>query len=170
MNKKFILDASCGGRMFWYNKHHPHAIYIDHRVAMPGHCDHRKGHSVQPDVVMDFRSLSYMDKSFKLVVWDPPHFKGLGENSWMAKKYGTLNKDTWRVDLKKGFDECWRVLEDYGVLIVKWSTEGGDVHRSRSIPVSEVLKVFGREPLFGHLTGSKSNTKWMTFMKIPEEP
>ncbi|QHJ78327.1 MAG: hypothetical protein [Bacteriophage sp.] len=26
-----ILDACCGSKMFWYNKHEPHTTYIDNR-------------------------------------------------------------------------------------------------------------------------------------------
>jgi len=33
---KFILDACCGGRMFWFDKHHPNALYIDNRSVKAG--------------------------------------------------------------------------------------------------------------------------------------
>jgi hypothetical protein len=65
----------------------------------------------------------------------------------MAKKYGILNKATWREDIKQGFDECWRVLKKDGVLVFKWSVEAKS--GSRSIPITEVLKVIGKTPLFG---------------------
>lgn len=32
MKNKFILDACCGPKCFWYNKNHPNTIYIDKRV------------------------------------------------------------------------------------------------------------------------------------------
>jgi len=85
-------------------------------------CDGRKI-NVDPDIIADFRKLPFPDKSFKLIVFDPPHLKRLGQNSWMAKKYGVLDKDTWKEDLRKGFSECWRVLAIHGSLIFKWSTE-----------------------------------------------
>jgi len=156
---KFILDACCGGRMFWFNKNHPNTLYVDKRVALKGHRKHRPNHEVKPDVVMDFRNLDLEDKSFKLVVWDPPHLKSLGETSDMRKVYGVLHNDTWRYDLGKGFKECWRVLDHYGVLIFKWNEE--------EILLKEVLKLFKIQPLFGHPTGSKSKTHWLCFMKIP---
>jgi hypothetical protein len=28
-----ILDACCGGRMWWWDKAHPLAVYMDRRVA-----------------------------------------------------------------------------------------------------------------------------------------
>ena len=160
MKDKFILDAACGGRMFWFNKHHPNCIYIDYRVAEKGHCKYMKGHEVNPDVVMDFRALDFEDNSFKLVVWDPPHMKTLGETSAMRKKYGCLNAITWQGDLKTGFNECWRVLEDFGVLIFKWN--------EAEIPMKQVLNLFPVEPLFGHREASDSKTKWFCFMKIPK--
>ncbi len=162
--KKKILDASCGGRMFWFNKKHPNAIYIDNRIAKKGHEPHQPNHSVEPDIVMDFRAMKFKDKTFNLIVFDPPHFMGMSPKSWLAKKYGILNREIWRDDIRKGFDECWRVLKKDGVLIVKWSEDFQN--KSRSISISEFIKVVGREPLFGHRTGTRSNTHWLCFMKI----
>ena len=158
--KKFILDACCGGRMFWINKKHPNTLYIDNREEVKGHISRKSSHCVAPDVVMDFRALDLKDKSFKLVVWDPPHRTDFTKTSVMAKQYGILNKETWPYDLKKGFEECWRVLEDYGVLIFKWN--------EKQIKVKEIIKLFEREPLFGQI-GNGSKTHWLCFMKIPKK-
>lgn len=119
-------------------------------------CDGRKL-DIAPDKVMDFRNLDFKSNQFKLVVFDPPHLKNLGKSSWMAKKYGVLSKD-WKEDLTKGFNECWRVLKKDGVLIFKWS--------EKDITVKEVLKLFNKQPLFGHTTGRSGKTKWMCFMKL----
>jgi len=154
--KKLILDACCGGKHFWFNKKHPNAVYVDNRVAHKGHDKHRPNHSVEPDIVMDFRKMDFPDKTFKLVVFDPPHLKTLGKNSRFAKYYGRLF-DTWETDLAQGFSECWRVLKEHGVLIFKWSES--------EIKLKDVLRLFDQEPLFGHTTGSKSNTHWLCFMK-----
>ena len=156
---KFILDASCGGRMFWFNKKQENTIFIDNRELKDVLCDGRK-FNINPDILMDFKDLKFPNKSFKLVVFDPPHLLILGEKSWMAKKYGILEK-TWREDLKKGFNECWRVLEDYGVLIFKWNED--------QISFKEVLGLFPIQPLFGHPTARSGKTKWFCFMKLPEE-
>lgn len=114
--------------------------------------------TIIPDIVSDFTDMPFLDKSFKLVVFDPPHLLKVGQNSWLAKKYGKLPEDWPRV-IKKGIDECFRVLEDYGVLIFKWNEE--------QITVREVLKAIGRQPLFGHTTGRHGKTMWMCFMKLP---
>lgn len=157
--EKFILDACCSGRMMWFDKSHPNAVYIDIRKEEAGFVDQRKRFSVQPDVVMDFRKLEFADRSFKLIAWDPPHLLSLGKKSVMRKKFGCLDPWTWQSDLRQGFLELWRVLEDYGVLVFKWNVQ--------EIPIRKVLRLFPEKPLFGHTTGSKSQTRWMTFMKIP---
>ena len=32
MEEKFILDACCGGRQFWFDKEHKNVLYVDKRV------------------------------------------------------------------------------------------------------------------------------------------
>lgn len=156
MKDKIILDACCGPRMMWFNKHHPSAIYMDIWREEFIACDGRHI-NVDPDLIADFRQMPFDDNSFKLVVFDPPHFNQLGENSYTAQKYGKLFP-TWETDLKAGFDECMRVLEPYGILIFKWN--------EFQIPVSKILKVFGTEPLFGQKSGKTSQTHWMCFIKM----
>lgn len=154
---KIILDACCGSRMFWFDKENPLILFADIRDEEHTLCDGRSL-KVHPDIVSDFTDMPFLDKSFKLVVFDPPHLLKVGQNSWLAKKYGKLPEDWPRV-IKKGIDECFRVLEDYGVLIFKWNEE--------QITVREVLKAIGRQPLFGHTTGRHGKTMWMCFMKLP---
>ena len=161
MDKKVILDACCGSRMFWWNKTEPHTTFIDIRSYSKGFIDNRPNRELKPDMIMDNRKMSFPDKSFKLVVFDPPHLIGKPDGCRMTKTYGALHPITWQSDIKKGFDECWRVLDDYGVLIFKWN----DSSKKRK----EVLEVLGREPLFGHPNGSKIPTHWFCFMKFPDE-
>ena len=161
MEDKFILDVCCGGRCFWFDKQHPNTLYIDNRVREKGHSDDRFNHCIKPDRVMDFRNLEYKDKTFKMIIMDPPHLIGKPDGCRMTKKYGSWNKDTWRKELKQGFEEAWRVLEDYGVLIFKWN--------EASIKKKDVLEVLEKEPLIGHPVQSKIPTHWFVFMKIPEK-
>jgi Methylase involved in ubiquinone/menaquinone biosynthesis len=156
MKEKFILDVCCGPRMFWFNKKHPNAIYLDKRKESFVACDGRKV-DVNPDIVGDFTDMPFENNSFKLVIFDPPHLNQLGENSYMCQKYGKLFA-TWETDLKAGFDECMRVLEPFGILIFKWN--------ENQIPVTKILEIFGQEPLIGHKSGKSSQTHWMCFMKI----
>ena len=79
-----------------------------------------------------------------------------GRKSFTYQKYGSLDKDNWRTDLKKGFDECMRVLDIHGVLIFKWN--------ELRVNVNEILDVFQVQPLFGHKSGKANKTHWMAFM------
>jgi len=158
---KVILDVACGPKLFWFNKKHPYVLYNDIRVREKGYNEYRPKREIKPDTTFDFRELPFTDKCFKLVVFDPPHIISNGETFRMVKDYGYLKKDTWKEDIKKGFDECWRVLDDYGVLIFKWN--------ETSVKKKEILEVIGREPLFGHPIQSKIPTHWFCFMKFPED-
>lgn len=153
MKEKKILDACCGSRMFWFDRQHPKTVYMDCRSVETELCDGRKL-VVSPDVVGDFRNMPFDDCSFKLVVFDPPHLVNLGESSWMAKKYGKLSKGTWQNDLRKGFEECFRVLKEDGVLVFKWNEQ--------QIPINDVVKLAPVQPLFGQRSGK---THWLVFMK-----
>ena len=154
MKEKLILDATCGFRMMWFDKHNPNCLYIDQRSEC------------EPDEVQDFRHLPYPDNSFRLVVFDPPHFKfGRNPNHPLNRCFGLLNAETWQSDLAKGFRELWRVLEPKGILILKWS--------DHDIKYKRVLKLFPVKPIFGQTTvrrqtkHGKTNTFWFCFMKIP---
>lgn len=151
-----ILDACCGSRMFWTRKDLPCVLFMDIRKEACTLCDGRTL-EVCPDVVSDFRSMPFPDGSFKLVVFDPPHLFNVGADAWLAKKYGRLDKSSWREDLRKGFEECLRVLDDWGVLIVKWNT--------KDIPAGTFWEALGQKPLFGSVGGKSGKTLWGVFMK-----
>lgn len=165
---KVILDACCGGRMFWFDKHNPKALFVDNRVMerqliWSGRGE-RKGEEVyfevKPDEVMDFRHLDLPSNHFSLVVFDPPHIIENCKSGYQKKKYGSLSPQTWRDDLREGFAECFRVLKPNGVLIFKWNEV--------DFPVSEVLKLTPERPLFGHKSGKQQKTHWITFMKLED--
>ena len=156
---KLILDATCGGRMMWFDKNNPLALFVDKRkVPETTLCDGRR-FRVDPDVVADFTCLPFPDKYFKLIVFDPPQLIRSGDQCYLTIKYGKLESD-WAETIRKGFQECMRVLDDYGTLIFKWS--------EIQIPTRKVIEAIGQQPLFGHISGKKSNTHWMTFMKLPQ--
>lgn len=151
---KPILDACCGSRMFWFDKDNSLVDFQDIRNEV---CTLSDGRTciISPNIIGDFTSMAMPDKSYKLVVFDPPHFVWAGRNCDMYKKYGKLND--WRIELKKGFDECMRVLDDFGVLIFKWS--------DTQLKVKTIIKAIGQTPLFGHKTSK--HCFWMAFMKLP---
>jgi len=139
--------------MFYFDKSPKDVIFMDIREETHILCDGREL-SIKPDIMGDFRKIPFKDDYFDMVVFDPPHLKNIGESSWMAKKYGVLNKDTWKEDIKQGFRECMRVLKPCGTLIFKWNEE--------QIKLSEVLKVIEYSPLFGN---RRAKTHWIVFYK-----
>ena len=157
-----ILDATCGSRSIWFNKNCEDAIYFDKRqefqtaIWKSGDGKSERKLTVNPDIIGDFTNLPFADETFCLVVFDPPHLKQVGENSWLCKKYGKLVED-WPTMIHDGFWECMRVLKTNGVLIFKWSEV--------QIPADKVWKAIGRKPLFGHKSGKQSNTFWGCYMK-----
>lgn len=153
VDTKRILDACCGSRMFWFDKQNEDVLFIDIRTQYE---KLETGHviNVNPDIVADFREMPFEDNSFWHIVFDPPHLIHAGENSWLAKKYGRLNKDTWQEDLKAGFNECMRVLKPNGTLVFKWNED--------QIKLSDVLKCFNQKPLYGN---KRAKTHWIVFMK-----
>ena len=153
---KSIIDVCCGSKMFWFDKNHSETVFMDIRKLEDTLCDGRKL-IIKPDVIGDFRDIPYPDNSFKLAVFDPPHLVNIGDSSWMAKKYGKL-KITWKEDIKKGFDECMRVLEPHGMLIFKWNEQ--------QIKIKDIMNIISYKPLFGD---RRSKTLWMVFMKEEEE-
>ena len=159
MEEKLILDACCGGRMFWFDKKDSRAIFADNRTMPPTKFSNGATLEVKPDVLMDFRGMGFADDAFNLVVFDPPHVVNCGKTSFLAKKYGYLKKETWREDLRLGFAECFRVLKPGGTLVFKWN----ECH----IPLKEILALTPERPLFGNRGGKAAKTHWVVFMKIP---
>jgi methyltransferase, putative len=151
-----ILDACCGSKMFWFDKEHNETCYMDNRTLDTTLCDGRKL-IVKPDVIADFRKMPFDDESFYLVVFDPPHLLNAGEKSFLALKYGKLEK-TWQEDIEQGLSECWRVLKSNGTMIFKWNEE--------QITLPMLKGLFSSKPLFGQRRGK---TVWLVFFKGESE-
>ncbi|MCI2290975.1 class I SAM-dependent methyltransferase [Enterobacter sp. I4] len=155
-SEQLVLDMCCGSRMFWFDKQDERAVFTDIREEEHVLCDGRKL-IISPDIIADFRNLPFENDHFPVVVFDPPHLESIGENAWMRKKYGALNRGTWREDLRAGFAEAFRVLKPNGVLIFKWN--------ETQIPVSQVITLTPEKPLIGQRTGKSDKTHWIIFLK-----
>ena len=151
-----VLDPCCGGRMFYFDKHHPLVVYGDVRQESVSMTDRGKLRSldIAPDVILDFTYMPFLDDSFNFVVFDPPHLINCGKNSWLAKKYGKLDKDSWQDTLREGLSECIRVVKPGCVVAMKWSE--GD------ISTTKLLKALPYQPVFGDKQGKK---RWLFFIK-----
>lgn len=148
--------------MFWFDKNDPRALFVDKRrethdidIGTPGTVG-RKPIVVDPDILADFTDLPFPSASFSLVVFDPPYVRRLEARGVITKKYGTLIPG-WQEMLCAGFEECFRVLRPNGVLIFKWG--------ETEIPLGDVLRLTPEKPLFGHQSGAKSKTHWISFLK-----
>lgn len=155
---KKILDPASSSRMFYFDKQDSRVLFGDIRELETTLSDGRNL-VIKPDVITDFTNLQFENETFKMVVFDPPHMTSLGENSWMAKKYGRLTGD-WQTTLKSGFAECFRVLENDGFLVFKWN--------ETDVPTKEILALTNQKPVFGHISGKRSQTHWILFMKERE--
>ena len=149
-----ILDACCGGRAWWHNKHHPAAVYMDARQDSIPLCDGRTV-EITPDIVADFRAMPFPDGYFQAVLFDPPHLLRAGQKSWLRARYGVLSRDTWQNDLRQGFLECFRVLKNGGSLLFKWN--------ETQIPLSHVLPLAA--PFAPLVTHSRNKTHFAFFLK-----
>lgn len=163
MPEPLILDPCCGSRMMWFDRMNPEVLFGDNRDETltvsdrsHGKTDGKRVIVISPDMRMDFRALPFPDNAFRLVAFDPPHLVRAGARSWLAAKYGKLGHD-WREDLRAGFSECFRVLEEHGVLVFKWN--------ETQVKLREILSLTPHQPLFGNTSGRKAGTHWMVFMK-----
>lgn len=157
MEKK-IIDLCCGGRMFWYQKHHPQTEYVDQRSGRwclgtyPVKAGRKKRYfQIDPTLKADFRHLPLATAQFQLAIFDPPHLLHVGVNSWLCKKYGKLS-DHWQDDLLTGFQEAQRVLQPTGILLFKWNDE--------DLPLSTWQDLLPSQPLF---TAQRQKTHWLVF-------
>jgi hypothetical protein len=155
MTEKFILDATAGYRMMWFDKQHPNTIFFDKRLE------------VNPDMVGNWTELINLpNESMNLIVFDPPqHISKWHKSEYNISKtfyqnVGILEAETWQSDFKKGFAEMWRVLQNKGVLILKWS--------DHDIDYKKVLALAPVQPLFGQISTQRKTTKtyWFCFIKL----
>lgn len=178
--QKVILDATAAFRMMWFDKNNKYTVYMDKRGDediirdLKQFADNRGRPLVKrwmpknPTMQGDFRKTIFADNSFKLIVWDPPHLKGKASRKHQQGLcFGMLQAETWQSDFAKGFNELWRILDVYGVLIFKW--------HDNSFDYKQVLKLFPHKPIFGQVSathrnkaGQTKHTFWFCFMKFPD--
>lgn len=166
-----ILDACCGGRMWWWDKAHPLAVYMDKREAprgsvgaVTGRPEWNPSWSCEPDVLASFTEMPFEDESFQLIVFDPPHIvrEKQPPEGINGLKYGALHPDTEQDDLRRGFAECWRVLARGGTLVFKWAG-----------PLDRVEPHFPARPIVGSRYAPRGSnglgTRWIIFYKPVSE-
>jgi ubiquinone/menaquinone biosynthesis C-methylase UbiE len=166
MNKDTsTIDVCCGSRMFWFDRQDPRVTFVDKRKETHNLKDRSSTGGIRkliidPDIQADFTALPFEDNTFALVVFDPPHLIRNGSKGWLAKKYGKL-KGSWKEELRKGFTECFRVLQPSGTLIFKWN--------EHEIPISQILALTPEKPLLGNRCGKTAKTHWIVFGKPSDQ-
>ncbi len=155
-----ILDVCCGPRMFYdrESKDRSDTIYMDIRSGVSISYTHPNGTvsewHIEPDVVGDFTKIPFENDRFSLVVFDPPHILRKSATGIIGKKYGKLRPE-WKNDVRKGFEECFRVLRPGGFLNFKWS--------ETEIPLADVTPLFPQRPMYYQRQGISG--AWFMFRK-----
>ena len=160
MIDKKVLDACCGCKMMWFDKYDNRVLFADKRFEEKDMSKYKKNYGKKrcdPNIIYDFRKMPFADNTFYHVVFDPPHVKNISTDSVLGFSYGSLDAENWQDDLRKGFNECYRVLKKGGTLIFKWNEV--------NIPLSSILEIFNKKPLYGHRSGKTMKTHWVAFLK-----
>ena len=156
-----ILDATCGTRTAWLRKHDPDTTYIDIRPE------------VKPDIVMDATHTTFQDKTFDIILFDPPHrrfspnpreiFDSHKKGANYAYIYGSFTTSYIKSFISAAFAEFFRILKDDGLVFFKWNT--------LAIPLDKILPMaVDFYPIFGQNFNkiSKHETVWLCMRKDPQ--
>jgi len=134
-----ILDATAGNRTMWHDKKAEHTIYIDIEKKL----------TVKPTIFADNTNTPFSDKQFSIIFYDPPHGWGEGhpfykypdaesfKKKWpgygdIPRYYGwdkCKNQQELIVHIWRAQKEFHRILQDDGLLWLKWNTQLISIHR-----------------------------------------
>lgn len=145
--------------MWWWDKDHPLAVYMDKREEPPGSSPRRPNWSCQPSLLADFKDMPFEDETFQLVLFDPPHLvRDKPSFSEVRLRYGELTSLNEQEEIGLGFAECWRVLAPGGTLVFKWAG-----------PLERVAPHFPCDPIVGTRDAPRGDTllgtRWFIFYK-----
>ena len=150
------LDATCGLRSIWQEKHNKDTTYIDIRPE------------VRPDFVCDATRTPFHNQAFDMILFDPPHrkfspyIKSLGKRS-MAFRYGSQTTAERNDFVRAAFIEFSRILKDDGVVLFKWNDCGTPITKILPLCVGWVV-MFGQNfARANHQNGT--GTTWVCLRK-----
>ena len=158
MKGKRIFDPCCGSRMFYFNKNNPFVHFNDIRSIETELCDGRKL-IVNPDTNFDARHLPFAKEYFNLIIFDPPHLVNVGSKSWLAQKYGKLDKQTAKDDIKQMQIELSRILSVGGTIIYKWN--------ERDFLLKDMM--FWPDNIIPIMRHTKDKTHFVVLYKVKED-
>lgn len=173
-----ILDATAGWRRMWHKKQVNTIIYSDIEKQL----------KPKPTIFADNRKLPFKGSSFSTIFFDPPHDIGRDDSDLLtmgklrlkeAKAterrlhtyYGLQYVKTVNDMIKLIYysqKEFYRVLEDGGLLWLKWCNV--------AMPLDRVLAIFSdwiillKQPVTSEFhTMGKSQTYWVCLLKEKRE-
>jgi hypothetical protein len=156
-----VLDACCGSRMFWFDRQHQDAVYLDKRQESHTLTDRSSAGGARELVISRTwwatspTCPSMTDRSRSSCSILPTSLATERRDGWPRNT--DRSGGNWRDDIRAGFSECFRVLRPDGTFIFKWN--------EHSITVSEVLSLTPHKPLFGNRCGKTAKSHWIVFMK-----
>lgn len=120
---------------------------------------------VNPDIVMSCTNTTFADKTFDLILFDPPHrhFSKIlrkKDRNDMGRRYGSMRAAEIKVFIPKAFREFSRILKDDGLVFFKWN--------SCSIRHKVIMGlIHGWFPVFGQNFNKIANhdTIWLAMRK-----
>ena len=173
-----ILDATAGNRTMWHHKKSPHIIYSDRE----------KGLKIKPTIFADNRKLPFKDETFTIIFFDPPHDIGaddsdiLGMGKLRLKEakatekrlhtyYGLYHVKTIPQMIEliyRSQKEFWRVLQNGGLLWLKWNEIA--MKLDRILAIFADWRILLKLPIQSqtHTLGTKQ-TYWVCLMKEKKE-
>lgn len=160
-----ILDATCGIKGMWYQKHHPLVTFMDKRedVFLSAH-KHQKPRTyrVEPDIVCEWKDAPFPDDYFDVVIFDPPHiiWSNSHKEGTVEREYGHLDAGSWQSEIEQGVKRLFEVMKPGGMFILKWCEV--------TIPVKKIIDLVPYPPLFGTRTGQANKNHWIVFLKYGE--
>jgi hypothetical protein len=156
-----ILDATAGNRTMWRVKQRENIIYIDIERLL----------RIKPTIYADNTQTPFLDKSFSMIIYDPPHNYGEIDNlralypsevKRQKEEHGSTpftyygwDKYKTKLELKahiwKALQEFSRILTDDGMLIFKWC--------ELAIPMRNISSLFeGWQELINIEAAAKKHT------------
>ena len=138
------LDATYGNRKFWTADTALRVTSLDLDPARAR------------DVCGDFRALPFLNDSFDVVIFDPPHLSYPGKHSAMGKRFGGWkNHAAMRAGITAGCREAWRAARLGVIVKVTDHTQGARFIYQSGV----VLRALGEDLIYGQITTYTTDRK-----------
>ena len=161
------LDATAGNRYMWPCKKPPETLFMDKEYTL----------KIPPDIFAVWEHLPFRDKSFRTIIFDPPHtitrlpITYYGDTKGMGGNHGTSWYGWFKTKRDLVISLCRAAAEFHRVgtiLCVKWYE--GQIPLHKIIPLFRPwrnFKIFKSKPRMGRRSWRKSSplTWWVTFTK-----